>query len=532
MCPAGKHSLQTGYLAFFPQSDVKENPSRPSGNYQLQVQTISGVITPYQVLTYNFPLQRRGKKENAFGLYVRTRGALDNRLTLSPGVRFDRYRGYNDPQRSAGWSSSPPADRSRPLSVYTWNRVVPRIGAAYDLSGDGKTVIRASYGQYSLDQLGTFDLNFNPAALFTNTYTWKAANSACVKTRSRPASASDAFLAGLKGVGSPNYLSTTGGITGVINPDLKMPYFQTATLGFEREVGVERGGSGALRLQPGRADVRSDLPEPGIEHLHRAVQHQVPRRPTRSTAVQPLTILTYPASLRSDLGNKTMFVNRTDKPDIFNNLRIHAHQAQVAQLERARRALSMTKNHKWLSTTGVFAASQSAASPTAPYQTAFPLDETWDYSVKAHFTYDLPREISLGVNYRYLAGTAAYATDQITGVPQLGTVTMPLEDFGTRRNPGLSVLDLRAAKTFSVAGSRRFAATMELFNPHQHGGRDLGQLSVRRGRHVAGVRLRQHGDPADDRTRRHSSSSSSGDLVTQSPSELCGLSTLIRRSDR
>ena len=95
-------------------------------------------------------------------------------------------------------------------------------------------------------------------------------------------------------------------------------------------------------------------------------------------------------------------------------------------------------------------AERSAAQPTAPYQTAFPVDQTWDYSVKAHFTYDFPRDISLGVNYRYLAGTPAYATDQITGVPQLGTVTIPLEEFGTRRNPGLSVLDFRAAKNFAL----------------------------------------------------------------------------------
>ena len=126
--------------------------------------------------------------------------------------------------------------------------------------------------------------------------------------------------------------------------------------------------------------------------------------------------------------------------------------------------MSLTKNHKWLGTTGVFAASQSAAQPTAPYQTAFPLDETWDYSVKSHFTYDFPRDVSVGFNYRFLAGTPAYATDQITGVPQLGTVTIPLEPFGARRNPGLSVLDFRAAKNFLMGGGRRFAATVELFN--------------------------------------------------------------------
>jgi len=49
-------------------------------------------------------------------------------------------------------------------------------------------------------------------------------------------------------------------------------------------------------------------------------------------------------------------------------------------------------------------------------------------------------------------------------VPQLGTVTMPLESYGTRRNPGLSVLDLRGAKNFMLGGNKRVVATIELFN--------------------------------------------------------------------
>ncbi|HJZ73102.1 MAG TPA: hypothetical protein VKE51_15260 [Vicinamibacterales bacterium] len=118
----------------------------------------------------------------------------------------------------------------------------------------------------------------------------------------------------------------------------------------------------------------------------------------------------------------------------------------------------------WVEITRVFAANQSAAQPAAPYQTGFPLDETWDYSVKAQFTYDFPRDVNFGLNYRYLAGTPAYAVDQIAGVPQLGTVTIPLEPFGTRRNPRLSVLDLRGAKNFMLGGSKRFVATIELFN--------------------------------------------------------------------
>jgi outer membrane receptor protein involved in Fe transport len=458
--PDSKHSLQVGYLAFFPQADVKNSPAMPAGDYQLQVQTINGVITPYQVLTYNFPLATDGK-ERALGIYAKDTWRISDRLTLNAGLRFDRYTVYNDESVQPPGQFSPGGSFPA-LTIFTWNRLVPRVGTAFDMTGDGKTVIRASYGQYSLDQLGAFDLNFNPAALFTSTYTWSGPNSACVRTQFSSCVASDAFLAGLRGVGSPNYLSTTGGVTGVINPDLEMPYFQTATLGFEREVGANLAVR-ALYVY-NREDRMFDLtfPNRGIGTYTVPFNTRYPATdPVRGG--QPLTIMTYPASLRTAEGNQTMFINRTDAPDIFNNLELTVTKRRSKNWS-ALGALSLTKNHKWLNTTGVFAASQSAAQPTAPYQTAFPLDETWDYSVKAHFTYEFPRDVSTGLNYRYLAGAPNYATDQITGVPQLGTVTIPLEPFGTQRNPGLSVLDFRAAKNFTLGGARRFAVTVEMFN--------------------------------------------------------------------
>src|SRR5439155_2882535 len=294
--PNSKHSLQAGYLAFLPHADYKNSPAMPAGDYQLQVQTINGVITPYQILTYNFPLATDGR-ERALGLYAKDTWRISDRLTISAGLRFDRYQGYNEASdQTAGQFS---AGGSFPeLTVYTWNRLVPRLGTAYDLTGNGKTVIRASYGQYSLDQLGAFDLNFNPAALFTNTYTWSGPNAVCVKTSFSPCVASDAFLAGLKGVGSPNYLSTTGGVTGVVNPDLQMPYFQTATLGFEREMGANLAVR-ALYVY-NREDRMFDLTFP-----NRGVgTYTVPfvtKYPTTDpvNGGQALTIMTYPASLKT-----------------------------------------------------------------------------------------------------------------------------------------------------------------------------------------------------------------------------------------
>ena len=73
------------------------------------------------------------------------------RLTVNAGMRYDRYRSYTPEQRQIAFTTGPVsvAAQSFPEVTYaTWNSVVPRIGVTFDLSGDGRTVIKANYGLY------------------------------------------------------------------------------------------------------------------------------------------------------------------------------------------------------------------------------------------------------------------------------------------------------------------------------------------------------------------------------------------------
>ncbi len=74
---------------------------------------------------------------------------VDQRLTLNVGARFDRYRVWLPEQ-------SLPAGRFVPVAlsfaevseVKVFNHIVPRIGASYDLLGDGNTVLKGNYGRF------------------------------------------------------------------------------------------------------------------------------------------------------------------------------------------------------------------------------------------------------------------------------------------------------------------------------------------------------------------------------------------------
>src|SRR5207249_10154405 len=78
------------------------------------------------------------------GLYLADTWRAGQRLTLSLGVRYDRYRSYLPAQ------TGPPAGPFNPTqatfaavdNLLTWNLPAPRVGFTYDLRGNGKTILK------------------------------------------------------------------------------------------------------------------------------------------------------------------------------------------------------------------------------------------------------------------------------------------------------------------------------------------------------------------------------------------------------
>jgi hypothetical protein len=91
------------------------------------------------------------------GVFADDQWAINNRLTVSLGLRFDRmstkygagkvYDFVSSPEEING----PPAvvrDRASTGNLYDFRTWGPRLGASYMLTEDGKTAIRANYGRY------------------------------------------------------------------------------------------------------------------------------------------------------------------------------------------------------------------------------------------------------------------------------------------------------------------------------------------------------------------------------------------------
>ena len=105
--------------------------------------------------------------------FVQDKWQLGNRITLNLGLRFDRYTNFAPEQGNPG--TGPFATEiTYPKTHYaTFNDLVPRISVVYDVFGDTKTALKASYGRFSdstsfrVAQLG--NPNSRPV---TTQYTW------------------------------------------------------------------------------------------------------------------------------------------------------------------------------------------------------------------------------------------------------------------------------------------------------------------------------------------------------------------------
>ena len=157
----GAHNMKVGYQGSF----QKSAQGRVSNQSQLEYRFNNGV--PNAVSYYLAPRWEQNDRTETHSLFAQdqwTRG----RLTLQGGLRYDRAFSWApaDGNGTSLTSKFNPQPISFPetVSVKGYNDITPRVGAAYDVFGNGKTAVKVNVGKYL--QAATNDENYwanNPA---------------------------------------------------------------------------------------------------------------------------------------------------------------------------------------------------------------------------------------------------------------------------------------------------------------------------------------------------------------------------------
>jgi hypothetical protein len=372
-----------------------------------------------------------------------------NRLTLNLGARFDRYRPWL-PEQTVPESRFNPVAVTLPKvsKVLVFTHLVPRLGAIYDLMGDGKTVLKANWGRFYFNPgVNLADaVNPNTSNQYAD-YGWNDVNGDRVYQEGEE-------------VGPP---STNFRFTGVasssIDPELENSYTDETSFFVEREVITDLGVRVGFVYKKDNNGWQQIAPNRPFDAFN------VPTTVTESTTGQQFQIL----NLDNPAGRPVT--------NLVTNVEGYEGDYKTFEISSNKRysnrwSMNASFSYTWTEEYGrtyfgnVFATAVSnfslfGAFPTNPNEHT--LNEFTNWNAKFSATVD--------------AGWGLRVTPVVqaqSGAPYGRIVSLPTnynpaqlflaEPIGTRRQDTVTIVNFRVEKQIRFQDRARFGLFFDLFN--------------------------------------------------------------------
>jgi outer membrane receptor protein involved in Fe transport len=461
----GNHELKVGVDHLF--TSFNDGYGAIGENNQNGYQLVFNNGVPFQLNTRNTPA--KGLNYSKYlGAYGQDSWTFARRVTLNVGVRFDHEAAYAPDQCrvASAFSTQQCFDA---FHLNTFNSVGPRVHLAFDVMGDGKTVLKGGYGRFNqLRELQPDLTSINLNGPATTTWDWHDTNGNKLY---------DAGEVNLNPNG-PDFRSITGiggNVNGLVNPNEKQPKTDEFSATLERELVANT----AVRVT---GVYTHNLNSYVLSDISREGQYTIPitnrdpgpdgRLGTADDTGQSFTYYEYPTSLAASSFAKTMFTNNAAADPKFKSF-------EVAFTKRPSRGWQFGGSYSttWLDIpiqcgaagTGLGSGNPLIWYPTRcasnPNQAINTANETREWQAKMSGAYNLPYGILASANYDIRSGLKQARQVQFTGGTTIRSINLNVEPIGSTNLPNTHELDVRLAKRVNLgAAARSLELRADIYN--------------------------------------------------------------------
>jgi hypothetical protein len=409
------------------------------------VEYSSGI--PNRVRQFNTPVVSENIAR-VMGFFVQDSWSM-NRLTLNVGGRWDRYVGEL-PDQARGNNRFIAAQDFPGQEVINQSRGVWRLGAAYDLTGSGRTALKASYSRYAL-QVGIDRVTaVNPVSNGNRTCPWGDANG--------DGKFQDSEITGLCSAFS-------GGASTTYAPGIDWPYSDEVTAGVETQLpgAVRVGAMFYYRTNKDQFGERNEAVPTSAYIKHTITIPNGPGGGPGNTNLTPTVVDVWniPASLAS--ADRTTRDNRPELDTKYQGVEFTATK-RFTQKWQMQAGFTIGKNEGGVGGDDL----------NDPNRTRFPrgiIGNDSERAFRLSGSYELPYRINFagsmlannGYPYTstYSLTRAVAATHGITLTR--ATQAIQLTERGDERFPDVFMADVRFSRQFRF-GTRSFQPTVDIFN--------------------------------------------------------------------
>jgi hypothetical protein len=383
---------------------------------------------------------------DALGFFLNDTWAV-GRATINAGVRYDRYRGWLPEQEQLAASNGPisvPAKTFAETEFFTWNTAAPRVGMIYDLTGDGKTVLKANYGLFWHNPGVGVGSSGNPnTADKRATYAWTDANG---DRKWQPGEEGTQQSAALEGAIR-------------VDPDIKAPFTHEASFWVERQLTDTMGLRGGFVYKTEDDLISTYQPGRGLDAY--------------ATAGVPFNFVDIGVDgIRGNADDRTIpmvGLPSANAATVFPATQVVMNLPQDGQYKTIEVSMNKRYSNRWSGSMGYSYTMQHNFPNGYPQNPNQPFDQDRTlWSFKMTGSYDAAWGIRISPVLRHQSGLNFARTGTIvvpsgSGLFVTGT-GFYVEPSDSNREDNIWVFDTRFEKTLDLGGSIKLRGMLDLFN--------------------------------------------------------------------